>query len=89
MTGAGHLDVAEVARRVGELRPALGALPIAVGFGIKDPAGARAVAAAGADAIVVGSALVQAISDAPDLTARRLATHELVHALKTAIASRE
>jgi tryptophan synthase alpha chain len=35
-------------------------LPVAVGFGIKTPAQARAIAA-GADAAVVGSALVEAI----------------------------
>jgi tryptophan synthase alpha chain len=87
VTGAGHLDAGDVARRVGELRPALGALPVAVGFGIKDAASARAVSEH-ADAVVVGSALVQAISDALDHTARRLATHQLVHALKTAITAR-
>src|SRR5262249_4623789 len=44
VTGAGHLDVADVARRVGELRGACGKLPLAVGFGVRDAAGARALA---------------------------------------------
>ncbi|HUS63096.1 MAG TPA: tryptophan synthase subunit alpha, partial [Kofleriaceae bacterium] len=73
VTGAGHLDIHEVTRRTRELRPALGGLPLAVGFGIRDAAGARAIADV-ADAVVVGSALVQAIADAPDANGRRGAT---------------
>ena len=84
VTGAGHFDAADVAGRVNELKPAVGKLPIAVGFGVKDPADARAVAEI-ADGVVVGSALVQAIADAPDPTARRLITHEIVGALKSAM----
>jgi tryptophan synthase alpha chain len=84
VTGAGHLDVAEVARRTAELRPALEGLPLAVGFGIKDPAGARAVAAA-ADAVVVGSALVAAIEAASDAEGRRRAAATLIRSLKEAI----
>jgi tryptophan synthase alpha chain len=84
ITGAGHLDVDEVGRRAAELRPALGALPLAVGFGVRDPASARALAPH-ADAVVVGSALVQAIADAPDAAARLRVTHERVAALKQAL----
>lgn len=62
VTGAGHLDIAEVAARVGEIR-ARCSLPVAVGFGIKDAASAAAVAAV-ADGVVVGSALVQLMADA-------------------------
>lgn len=56
VTGAAHLDVADVAARVGALR-AVTDLPVLVGFGIRDAAQARRVAA-GADGVVVGSALV-------------------------------
>jgi tryptophan synthase alpha chain len=87
VTGAGHLDVSDVARRTRELRPALSGLPLAVGFGIKDAPGARAVAEL-ADAVVVGSALVQAIERAPDAGARRLAAYELVKSLREAVAAR-
>ena len=87
VTGAGHLDVADVARRTRELRPALGGLPLAVGFGIRDAAGARAVAEV-ADAVVVGSALVQTIAAAHDPQSRRLAAYELVKSLREAVASR-
>jgi tryptophan synthase alpha chain len=84
VTGAGHLDSAEVARRTGALRPALGGLPLAVGFGIKDGAGARAVAPS-ADAVVVGSALIEAIANAPDRAGRLGACRELVSSLRAAI----
>ncbi len=84
VTGAGHLDAALVARRIAELRPALGALPVAAGFGIKDAAGARAVAQV-ADAVVVGSALVAAIAAAPDAAARKNAVRLLVSSLAAAI----
>ncbi|MGZ3439133.1 MAG: tryptophan synthase subunit alpha, partial [Polyangia bacterium] len=85
VTGAGHLDIAEVGRRTAELRPALRGLPLAVGFGVRDPASARALAAH-ADAVVVGSALVQAIAEAPDAAARRKVAYERVRALKDALA---
>jgi len=84
VTGAGHLDVADVGRRAAALRPALGELPLAVGFGVRDPASARSLAPH-CDAVVVGSALVQAIADAPDAAARRQVAFERVRALKQAL----
>jgi tryptophan synthase alpha chain len=84
VTGAGHLDPAEVGRRAAELRPSLGTLPLAVGFGVRDPASARALAPH-CDAVVVGSALVQAIAEAKDPAARRQVAYERVHALKQAL----
>jgi tryptophan synthase alpha chain len=86
VTGAGHLDIADVGRRAAALRPSLGALPLAVGFGVRDPASARALAAH-CDAVVVGSAIVQAIADAPDAAARRKVAYEKVRALKEALTS--
>lgn len=59
VTGAAHLDVADVARQVGRIREAID-LPVGVGFGIHDAASAAQVAAV-ADAVVVGSALVRLI----------------------------
>src|SRR6185312_5905880 len=84
VTGAGHLDIADVGRRVGALRPSLGSLPLAVGFGVRDPASARALAPH-CDAVVVGSALVQAIAEAPDAAARRKVAYDRVRALKEAL----
>lgn len=62
VTGANRLDAAAVAARVEQIR-ALTELPIAVGFGIKDAASAAAAAVA-ADAVVIGSALVEALAAA-------------------------
>jgi tryptophan synthase alpha chain len=59
VTGAGHLDTAEVARKLAEIRRHI-ALPIGVGFGIRDAASAQAVAAH-ADAVVIGSRIIQEI----------------------------
>jgi tryptophan synthase alpha chain len=62
VTGAGHLDPAEVATRIAGIKRHSD-LPVAVGFGIKDAASARSVAAV-ADGVVVGSALVNAMAGA-------------------------
>lgn len=64
VTGAAHLDAGAVAEVFPRLRRQL-ALPIGVGFGIRDAATATAVAQV-ADAVVIGSALVQLIERAPD-----------------------
>ncbi len=60
-TGAGNLDVDTVAARMRELRDQT-ELPVAVGFGIRDGATARAVGAC-ADGVVVGSALVRRMGE--------------------------
>jgi len=59
VTGASHLDTAEVARKLAEIRRHV-RLPIGVGFGIRDAASARAIAAH-ADAVVIGSRIIQEI----------------------------
>jgi len=59
VTGAKNLDIVEVAERVAAIRLKTG-LPIGVGFGVRDAATARAIAHV-ADAVVVGSRMVQAI----------------------------
>jgi tryptophan synthase alpha chain len=61
ITGTRSADSAEVAAAVARLRRFTD-LPVAVGFGIKSPEQAAAVAGA-ADAAVVGSALVQRVAD--------------------------
>ncbi|MEP7208419.1 MAG: tryptophan synthase subunit alpha [Casimicrobiaceae bacterium] len=67
VTGAGHLDTADVARHLEEIRRVV-SLPIGVGFGIRDAASARAIAAH-ADAVVIGSRLIQEIEAATPETA--------------------
>ena len=63
VTGAGHLDLAEVAEKIPRIRRQSN-LPVGVGFGIRDAAAARAVAKF-ADAVVIGSAIIQQMEAAP------------------------
>jgi tryptophan synthase alpha chain len=67
VTGAGHLDVAEVARKLAEIRRHV-TLPVGVGFGIRDAASAQAIAAE-ADAVVIGSRIIQEIESGPAASA--------------------
>ena len=62
VTGAGNLDTDEVARRVAEIRRHV-ALPVGVGFGIRDAESARRIADC-ADAVVIGSALIEVLNAA-------------------------
>jgi len=62
VTGAAHLDLGDVERKLGEIRK-LTDLPIGVGFGVKDASTAAAVSKLG-DGVVVGSALVGKIDAA-------------------------
>jgi len=63
VTGAGHLDTAVVAAMLARIRARV-KLPLAVGFGIRDAATACAVAEA-ADAVVIGSRLVELLEPQP------------------------
>jgi tryptophan synthase alpha chain len=62
VTGAGTLDVSDVAQKVAKLREYT-ALPINVGFGISDATSAKAVASV-ADGVVIGSKLITLVEDA-------------------------
>ncbi len=68
VTGAGNLDIDAVAAKLGEIRQQI-ALPIGVGFGIKDGPSAARVAAV-ADAVIVGSAIVERIEGLKDAPTR-------------------
>jgi tryptophan synthase alpha chain len=59
VTGASHLDLADIASRIPKIRAAT-RLPIGVGFGIRDAESARRVAQT-ADAVVIGSRIIQEI----------------------------
>jgi tryptophan synthase alpha chain len=63
VTGAGHLDLSGVAERIPHIRRET-KLPVGVGFGIRDAATAKAVAQF-ADAVVIGSAIIQQMEAAP------------------------
>jgi len=62
VTGAGNIDTADVAERLKGIRKHV-KLPVGVGFGIRDGATARAVAEV-ADAVVIGSRIIQEIETA-------------------------
>jgi len=61
VTGAAHLSTQDVASIIPAIR-ATTAIPIAVGFGIRDAASARAVAHL-ADAVVIGSRIIQILEE--------------------------
>ena len=60
VTGARTTLPSSVGRLVREVR-AVAPLPVAVGFGVSRPAHVRALARAGADGVIVASALVDAL----------------------------
>jgi tryptophan synthase alpha chain len=80
VTGVKEADAQAVAPQVERVRKASG-LPVAVGFGIRTPERAAAIARV-ADAVVVGSALVDEVAEAvemnEDVTARVLSKVELL-----------
>ena len=63
ITGSGALDVAAVAEKLPIIK-AHTSIPIGVGFGIRDAASACAVAEV-ADAVVIGSRIIEALESAP------------------------
>src|SRR5262249_51080609 len=68
ITGTSAPEVGAVHAHIRQIKQST-ALPVAIGFGIKTPEQARALAA-GADGVAVGSALVSAIGQSLDLTGR-------------------
>lgn len=64
VTGAASLDLNEVRQRLKLIRGAT-ALPVGVGFGVRDARSAADLAGM-ADAVIVGSAIVERIASAPD-----------------------
>ncbi|HZQ62208.1 MAG TPA: tryptophan synthase subunit alpha [Casimicrobiaceae bacterium] len=70
VTGAMHIDTADVARHLADIRRVV-SLPVGVGFGIRDAASAQAIAAH-ADAVVIGSRIIQEIEGStPETAAQR------------------
>lgn len=75
VTGAGHLDVEEVAGKIAMIRSHC-SLPVGVGFGIRDAETAQRMAGF-ADAVVVGSRIVNEIENSPE--------NEVVNRIKTLV----
>jgi tryptophan synthase alpha chain len=63
VTGSGHLDLDDVARRIPVIRAKVG-MPVGVGFGIRDGATAAKIAKV-ADAVVIGSRIIEEIENSP------------------------
>jgi tryptophan synthase alpha chain len=63
VTGSGSLDLDDVARRIPAIRGKVG-MPVGVGFGIRDGASAARISAV-ADAVVIGSRIIEEIEQSP------------------------
>jgi len=92
ITGTKAPDIARVTEAVSRIKRHTD-LPVAVGFGVKTPEQARAIAA-GADGVVVGSALVEAIRSSLDEDGHATAgtvgailslVSELAHGVRSAV----
>ena len=86
VTGAGHLDFDEVARRIPAIRAKVG-MPVGVGFGIRDAASAARLGAV-ADAVVIGSRIIEEIENSPrDQAAQRVGA--FIKGVRAALDSKE
>ncbi|MGZ8183766.1 MAG: tryptophan synthase subunit alpha, partial [Methylobacter sp.] len=86
VTGAGHLDTADVETKLKQIR-ANTRLPVAIGFGVKDAETAKTVANLG-DGVVIGSALISKIEanlDDPERAKKEIV--ELLVAMRQAMDS--
>ncbi|WP_037587761.1 tryptophan synthase subunit alpha [Stenoxybacter acetivorans] len=83
VTGSSQLDTAEVSRKIEHLRSLID-IPVGVGFGIRDADSAKRVAAV-ADAVIVGSRIVDIIGCNPNNPAAAVAP--LAAELKNAVAA--
>ena len=82
VTGAGNLDTAAVEAMLPRIRQHV-SIPVGVGFGIRDAATAQAVGKV-ADAVVIGSKIIQLIEGAPrDQVA--LVAHDFLREIRTAL----
>ena len=72
VTGAANIDVSDVTQRIAHIRKYT-QLPVGVGFGIRDGETAHSIAQI-ADAVVIGSRLVQEIESAPEDAVSRART---------------
>lgn len=83
ITGSGKLNSVELQQPVAQIREFSG-LPVAIGFGIKDAEMAAAVSEF-ADAVVIGSALVEALSEAESSDAAKAIVATFVAPVREAL----
>lgn len=86
VTGSAALDLDEVVRRIPAIRAKVG-LPVGVGFGIRDAASAARIARV-ADAVVIGSKIIETIEAAPPGGAAAAVT-AFLHEVRTALDAAE
>jgi tryptophan synthase alpha chain len=82
-TGAGILDAPSLKEPIDRIRKNT-LLPVAVGFGIKDAESARAVAS-NADAVVIGSALVEKLSVCNSLEQTTQCARDFITSIRQAL----
>lgn len=86
VTGAGHLNAADVENKLKQIK-AITAMPVSIGFGVKDAETAKTIAGLG-DGVVVGSALISKIENNLDNLQRAKAEIiELLSAMRQAMDS--
>jgi tryptophan synthase alpha chain len=83
VTGAARLHVADIAAHVAAIRT-MAAIPVAVGFGIRDAPSAEAIAAF-ADAVVIGTALVERLAGATDANGIAARVHGFLGPIRAAL----
>ena len=88
ITGAARLSTADIAARVADLRAqAQAQAPVAVGFGVRDAASAQAIAGF-ADAVVIGSALVERLAGAASAEEIAARAHAFLQPVRAALDAR-
>jgi tryptophan synthase alpha chain len=86
ITGANRLSMDDVRERVAEIRQSA-KTPVAVGFGVRDAASASAIGAF-ADAVVIGSALVDRLAGAADTEDASRKAREFLAPIRAALDAR-
>jgi tryptophan synthase alpha chain len=84
VTGSGALDTEAVAKAIPRIKKYV-QVPVGVGFGIRDAASAKAVAAV-SDAVVIGSKIIQLIEDQPHERVNAVAA-DFLRGIRTALDS--
>lgn len=82
VTGSGHLDLDAVTTKMPAIKKHV-SIPIAVGFGIRDAATAKAIASV-ADAVIIGSRIIQELENTPRANAV-LAVKEFMGSIRAAL----
>lgn len=84
VTGAGHLNIQDVEAKLKQIK-AITALPVGIGFGVKDASTAKTIAGLG-DGVVIGSALISKIeTNLNDLGRARADIDALISSMRQAI----